>query len=283
MEEADRVRWYTFALGSEEGFHTAHWHGQTLVSYGQRVDTIAVFPATTHIADMVPDNEGIWMYHCHVNHHIHGGMTSLFEVGKSTKPVPHTDHDEPVAPWIWVVIVLILLVPMLVFGGMFAKTYLPTPPVAYTAAPQSTPQRSRSGTPTGSLRGGKPNGHSGMNGNSATTSVNDERKQISPPVVIARAKITGYSPINDQKITEKRGVGLGGAIPSTPNASLTASTGAIGGGVVASGVDTSTSNNVITIHSEPVPVVAALPTTTTIAASPHQLVVALDAFGQQSH
>jgi hypothetical protein len=29
-----KVRWYLFAMGSEQSLHTAHWHGQTLVSHG---------------------------------------------------------------------------------------------------------------------------------------------------------------------------------------------------------------------------------------------------------
>jgi hypothetical protein len=27
MNEGERVRWYLFALGSEQDLHTAHWHG----------------------------------------------------------------------------------------------------------------------------------------------------------------------------------------------------------------------------------------------------------------
>ncbi|RNJ78338.1 MAG: hypothetical protein EB830_00295 [Nitrosopumilus sp. H13] len=30
--------------------------------------------------DLVPDNAGTWMFHCHVNDHISAGMLSLFKV-----------------------------------------------------------------------------------------------------------------------------------------------------------------------------------------------------------
>jgi manganese oxidase len=31
-------------------------------------------------ADMVPDNVGIWLYHCHVNDHIDAGMLERYQV-----------------------------------------------------------------------------------------------------------------------------------------------------------------------------------------------------------
>ena len=59
------MRWYSFALGSEEGgFHTAHWHGQAGLLAGQRVDTIDLMPATVRTVDFVPDNPGVWLFHC---------------------------------------------------------------------------------------------------------------------------------------------------------------------------------------------------------------------------
>jgi hephaestin len=29
---------------------------------------------------MIPDNAGVWMFHCHVNDHIAAGMTALYRV-----------------------------------------------------------------------------------------------------------------------------------------------------------------------------------------------------------
>jgi hypothetical protein len=130
-KQGAKVRWYLFAMGSEQSLHTAHWHGQTLISHGwhdlpklymiccastrsssvvlphtgYRVDTVELLPASFRVADMYADNAGFWMMHCeppcflclfpcsralfhccavhnigHVNHHIHGGMTALYEV-----------------------------------------------------------------------------------------------------------------------------------------------------------------------------------------------------------
>jgi FtsP/CotA-like multicopper oxidase with cupredoxin domain len=80
MKVSEHVGWYLFALGNEVDLHTPHWHGNTVVVGGHREDTIGLLPATTIVADMVPDDPGIWMFHCHVNDHISAGMTGRYEV-----------------------------------------------------------------------------------------------------------------------------------------------------------------------------------------------------------
>ncbi len=82
MKVGEHVRWYLFALGTEVDLHTPHWHGNTAVVGGHRQDTVSLLPATTIVADMVPDDPGIWMFHCHVNDHITAGMTGRYEVLK---------------------------------------------------------------------------------------------------------------------------------------------------------------------------------------------------------
>ena len=80
MRGGDNVRWYVMALGTEVDLHTPHWHGNTVLIGGHRKDVTELLPATTIVADMKPDNPGIWMYHCHVNDHIAAGMTARYEV-----------------------------------------------------------------------------------------------------------------------------------------------------------------------------------------------------------
>ena len=67
MKIGKRVRWYLLGLGTEADLHTPHWHGNTVTVGGHRVDTVSLLPATSVVADMVPDDPGIWMFHCHVN------------------------------------------------------------------------------------------------------------------------------------------------------------------------------------------------------------------------
>ncbi len=80
MKVGEHVRWYLIGLGTEADLHTPHWHGNTVVVGGHRIDTASLLPATTVVADMVPDDPGIWMFHCHVNDHITAGMTARYEV-----------------------------------------------------------------------------------------------------------------------------------------------------------------------------------------------------------
>jgi len=36
--------------------------------------------AQMETADMVPDNPGIWMFHCHIDDHMDAGMVTLYKV-----------------------------------------------------------------------------------------------------------------------------------------------------------------------------------------------------------
>ena len=75
MNEGERVRWYVFGLGSEQDFHTAHWHGLRVIEEGRRrTDNIELLPATMKVADMIADNPGSWLFHCHVADHMNEGM-----------------------------------------------------------------------------------------------------------------------------------------------------------------------------------------------------------------
>lgn len=80
LQRGERVRWYLFALGSEEGLHSAHWHGQTVLWHGMRMDGVELMPMSMKTVDLVPDALGTWLFHCHVNDHIIGGMMALFTV-----------------------------------------------------------------------------------------------------------------------------------------------------------------------------------------------------------
>lgn len=81
VNEGERVRWYLFGLGSEEDFHTAHWHGLRVIEDGhRRTDNVELLPATMKVADMVADNPGSWLFHCHVAEHMMEGMFARLTV-----------------------------------------------------------------------------------------------------------------------------------------------------------------------------------------------------------
>jgi manganese oxidase len=80
MRRREHVRWYVVDMGNGINFHTPHWHGNTVLVNGQRTDVIALSPAQMVTADMVPDNPGTWLFHCHVSDHMRAGMSALYQV-----------------------------------------------------------------------------------------------------------------------------------------------------------------------------------------------------------
>jgi len=80
MVKGERVRWYNIAFGNEIDVHTPHWHGQTVVDNGNRVDVIDLSPAITKVVDMRPDDIGYWLLHCHVDDHINAGMSTVYRI-----------------------------------------------------------------------------------------------------------------------------------------------------------------------------------------------------------
>lgn len=80
MNRGERVRWYVIGLGNENDIHTVHWHGNTALRRGSRLDTVDVLPATTQVVDMRPDAPGTWLLHCHVADHMSGGMLTRYTV-----------------------------------------------------------------------------------------------------------------------------------------------------------------------------------------------------------
>ncbi|MEO8623455.1 MAG: multicopper oxidase domain-containing protein [bacterium] len=83
MKQGERVRWYVFSGLNEVNswdIHTPHWHGQTVIAAHMRTDMIMLTPMMSMIADMVPDNPGVWLYHCHMPGHFGAGMYTRFEV-----------------------------------------------------------------------------------------------------------------------------------------------------------------------------------------------------------
>lgn len=73
-----RTRWYVMSTMSDFDFHAPHWHGETVTINGMRTDTAELGAMGMVIADMVPDNPGTWLYHCHVNVHLERGMVGRF-------------------------------------------------------------------------------------------------------------------------------------------------------------------------------------------------------------
>jgi hephaestin len=80
MKKGEHVRWYLMGMGTEVDLHTPHWHGNTVTALGMRTDVVNLLPASMVVADMVPDDVGTWLFHCHVNDHISAGMITRYRV-----------------------------------------------------------------------------------------------------------------------------------------------------------------------------------------------------------
>jgi len=80
MKRGEKIRWYLLSNSNEDDVHMAHWHGNTVVWNKMRMDSVFLGPMAMVSADMVPDDIGTWLFHCHVNDHFNGGMLGLYQV-----------------------------------------------------------------------------------------------------------------------------------------------------------------------------------------------------------
>jgi manganese oxidase len=79
MRVGERVRWYLMGSTDFE-MHAPHWHGNVVTINGMRTDVASITPMGMVTADMVPDNAGAWLFHCHVSNHLRMGMEGLYTV-----------------------------------------------------------------------------------------------------------------------------------------------------------------------------------------------------------
>ena len=80
MKKRERVRWYLVGLGEGFSFHTPHWHGNVVLQDGKRTDVVSLMQAQMVTVDMVPDDPGTWMFHCHLDDHMEAGMMAFYKV-----------------------------------------------------------------------------------------------------------------------------------------------------------------------------------------------------------
>ena len=80
VKKGERVRWYLFASTNDFDAHAPHWHGNTVLVHGMRTDVTSLTPMEMVTADMVPDNVGTWLFHCHVSFHLTQGMQARYRV-----------------------------------------------------------------------------------------------------------------------------------------------------------------------------------------------------------
>jgi manganese oxidase len=80
MKRGDKVRWYLLGMGNEIDLHTPHWHGETVTDGRRNTDVIELLPGSMATVDMLADNAGTWMFHCHVQDHMEAGMMAVYTI-----------------------------------------------------------------------------------------------------------------------------------------------------------------------------------------------------------
>ncbi len=80
MKQGDKVRWYLLGMGNEIDLHTPHWHGETVTDGKRNTDVVELLPGSMSTVDMLADNPGTWMFHCHVEDHMEAGMMAVYTI-----------------------------------------------------------------------------------------------------------------------------------------------------------------------------------------------------------
>jgi manganese oxidase len=80
FRQGERIRWYLMASTNDFDFHAPHWHGNTVTVNGMRADVVQLGMMQMATADMIPDNSGTWLFHCHVSFHNEEGMALRYRV-----------------------------------------------------------------------------------------------------------------------------------------------------------------------------------------------------------
>lgn len=88
MPAGGKVLWHASALGDESAVHPLHFHGVVGVTAGgAHSDVLQLLPRVTTTLDMILDNPGTWLAHCHVNFHLATGMDFTFNItGQVPRP-----------------------------------------------------------------------------------------------------------------------------------------------------------------------------------------------------
>jgi hypothetical protein len=80
IKKGQHVRWYLMSSTNDFDFHSPHWHGNTVTIAGMRTDVTFLGPMAMVVADMIPDDVGTWLFHCHISFHNEAGMAVRYRV-----------------------------------------------------------------------------------------------------------------------------------------------------------------------------------------------------------
>ncbi|XP_035290869.1 ferroxidase HEPHL1-like isoform X1 [Anguilla anguilla] len=81
--QGEKTDWYLLGMGNEVDLHTVHFHGQVFIyrtDLAHRADVYELFPGTSQTVEMIAENPGTWLLHCHIADHVYAGMEAVFTI-----------------------------------------------------------------------------------------------------------------------------------------------------------------------------------------------------------
>ncbi|CAL8399015.1 unnamed protein product [Boreogadus saida] len=100
MTKGQRVDWYLLGMGKDVDIHTVHFHAETFtyrMDGTHRADVLDLFPGTFQTVEMVVDNPGTWLLHCHLSEHIRMGMETTYTIQDVLRPTDGLGPKESTA------------------------------------------------------------------------------------------------------------------------------------------------------------------------------------------
>ncbi len=89
MNACESTRWYTLFVGCvDNGVHSLHWLGPTLLQSLHRRSSVAVGPQTYQALDMVSDRTGTFLLESLTEGEAVSGMTSSYFIDRGTLTSP---------------------------------------------------------------------------------------------------------------------------------------------------------------------------------------------------
>uniref|UniRef100_A0A7N6BX88 ferroxidase n=1 Tax=Anabas testudineus TaxID=64144 RepID=A0A7N6BX88_ANATE len=95
MCAGEKVRWYTFGLGTEVDIHGVYFEGNTFNKHSTTRDTVNVFPHTTAAVTMQPNTPGVHEVSCRVTDHYSAGMRQRYRVNHCPAHKVKLTHMQP--------------------------------------------------------------------------------------------------------------------------------------------------------------------------------------------
>ncbi|XP_045184314.2 ceruloplasmin-like [Mercenaria mercenaria] len=91
--EGENIVWYFMSIN--QGIHTIHANGQTMIIEKKRTDTAVLHPASVYSGYMTPVNPGRWLLYCRNQKHYDEGMQAFLNV-RQWPQLPEERLPEPV-------------------------------------------------------------------------------------------------------------------------------------------------------------------------------------------